>query len=340
MRLLRILAAMLFLGAILGIVSPAEAMARHRFLVVEGNSPTKLAELVAASLQKDSTGMHVLDETSCSKAHACGTPQDLVDMLRHSDNAAGAPLTVGQLAGYLRSLVQIAAPPGQYWMACKTGTGSADAAPKWDCMTRTFHAGETCFANPKTNRCVFARDCTNPVGREQHEPDCVELHVGLKPGDELHVGWLGSAPMPASTTCKLSVQKTGEQERTAYDMDECPRSTCDFTGPARDLGDVNRMPPWKVWDQPRISWMAKVAGDNIIRVPREVLSSPSVFVLCVVRPATRLQSHGKVIGARAYVNNKTYVLYPSMMRTAAKPTDATWSGKPYTWLFTDGTVGE
>lgn len=314
---------MLLLGAILG-SGQAEAASRHRFVVVEGNNPHVMAQLVRASMQQNAMGRAAISDESCRLHRACSTPEDMIDMLQRGDNREFAPKAPAELAAYLDTLIEIQAPVGQYWMACKTGDGSVTSEPKWDCMTRQFHKGETCFADPKTRRCVFARDCTNPVGREQHEQECVELHVGLKPDDEVHIGWLGPDAFP-SGQCKLSVQKTGEQERTSYDMDECPRDTCDFSGPAHDLGGL------KVWDRPRISWTARVQGDNIIRLPREVLQSRSVFVLCVVRPKEGRQTHGKVVERGTYVRGRAYVTYQSMANIASG-----WEGKPYFWRFMDG----
>lgn len=320
---------MLFLGAFLGSMTPAHASERHRFVV--GNlTPQALADKVDASLARDPLGHSVIDPVSCSRNRACATPEDYIDMIAKSDPVANLT-DVKELSGFLRKLKAVAAPStGQYWMACMKGKGDINDEPVWDCMTRSFHPGETVFIDPVTGAMVMARDCSNPVGKEQHEQDCIPINVALKEGDEVHIGWLGPDAFPEGR-CKLSVQKTGEQERSGYVMDECPRDQCDFSGPSRDLGGL------RVWAQPRISWRARVTGNNIIRVPREVLKARGVFVFCVIKP-NGVQSRGKVIGSgtilkgSAYVDDMTVITYQSMRGQIA------WRGTPYTWVFMDGTV--
>lgn len=334
MRLILMLA--FFLGAFLG-SADAHASERHRFLVLRDAAgkeviatPQKVAAEIQASLARDPSGRSVINEVSCSRYRACAKPEDYIPMIAKSDPTANIN-DVAQLPGYLRSLEARTAPStGQYWMACMKGDADRDDMPVWDCMTRSFHPGETVYVNPVTGRMVFARDCTNPVGKEQHEQDCVEINVALKQGDELHVGYLGPDAFP-SGKCKLSVQKTGEKERSGYQMDECPRVTCDFSGPAADLGGL------KVWDYPRISWQAARTGNNVIRVPRELLTVRGVLVLCVIKPDGR-QSNGKVIGGgkllkgTAYIDDKSVVTYGSMVGSVP------WRGKPHTWIFTDGST--
>lgn len=318
---------MLFLGAILGTASitatAAHASDRHRFLVGY-TSPAQIADAIAAANKRDPTGRTVIDPISCSRYRACATAEDFLDMVDRS--APGAHLTeVSQLPDFFRRLVIAPAPAGQYWMACRTGAGGGDTAV-WNCMTRSFHTGETVYVDPVTGAMVLARDCSNPVGREQREAECIELHVALREGDELHVGWLSpdrSGAFP-SGKCTLSVQKTGEQERSGYVMDECPRDQCDFSGPARDLHML-------VWDRPRISWRAYKEGDNVIRLPREVLESDGVLVLCVVRPDERMrQTLGVVVNRHSYRFDRYYVTYDGL------DTITNWNGTPTPWRFTDG----
>ncbi len=337
-----------FLVALLFGATAAEAQAseRHRF-VVGNTTPQELAAKVEASLARNPLGRGVIDQVSCSRDRGCATPEDYLVMFEKAD--PGAHLTdVHQLPAYFRSLVVRPAPSGVYWMACKTGAGGVGDAPKWDCMNRVFHhdKGETGFINPVTGALVLARDCSNPVGKEQHEEDCVELHVWMKPGDEVHIAWMGPDALP-SGKCRLSVQKTGENERTNYEMDECPRDTCDFSGPSRDL-------QMQVWDKPRISWVARVEGDNIIRLPAEVtklrtfpvhITQPAAYngqkvtvtlssglELCLVRPLQGMrQTLGVFMSALTYRYGKAFVTYEGR---SALP--AGWDGTPHPWIFTDG----
>ncbi|MEO6536602.1 MAG: hypothetical protein ABIT47_02845 [Candidatus Paceibacterota bacterium] len=319
-QIIAFLVALLF-GAVLA--TGAQASERHRF-VVGNTTPQELAAKVEASIAHDPSGRGVIDQVSCSQSRGCATPDDYLVMFEKAD--PGAHLTdVHQLPAYFRSLVVHAPPPGRFWMACKTGAGGVNDAPKWDCMSRVFHLskGETVFVNPVTGAAVMARDCSNPVGKEEHEEDCMPLHVALKPGDEVHIGWVAMAAFP-SGKCHLSVQKTGEQERTDYDMDECPRDKCDFSGPSRDLH-------MRVWDKPRISWVARVTGDNVIRVPREVLASSGVIVLCVVRPDGR-QTYSTFIKSGSFWHGvAAFVTYKGLDTITPG-----WDGTPHPWIFTDG----
>lgn len=319
-RLIALIASLLVFGAL---ATPAEAGNRHRF-VVGIETPVQLAGLIQQSLEKDKSGKSAVSAESCSK-RACATPADYLAMFAESDPEAGLT-SVNQLPEYVRALVIRKAPPGRYWMACKTGNGSAASKPMWNCLARAFHAGETAFVNPKTGRIVLARDCTNPVGKEDVPVRCVEKHVFLKEGDEFHSGWLGPDAFPQGN-CIPAILKAGETEWSNTHLDECPRDQCDWSGPARDLGGV------KVWSNPRISFVAERTGEYIIRLPVEVTKVSSVFVDCVVRPDGR-QTLGNVIRPQSYGSQgKAYLTYKD--QTFSRP-PAEWHGTPHPWMFADG----
>lgn len=307
-----------FLGVLLlGMASgTAHASQWHRFMQPRPN-PQVLSQDVAKNLAEYPDGNHAIDGPNCGRT--CATPGDLLDMLQHADPTAHLE-DVKQLPAYLASLVVAKAPEGEFMMACKGGDGSADAPPIWDCMSRHFHAGEPCFMDPRTHICVLAHDCTNPVGVRIELSGCLELHVGLMAGDEIHIGFLSNAGFPEGR-CRVLIQKTGVEGHGTPPLDECPRDRCDFSAPSAYL----HLP---VREQPRISWIAQAAGDNVILLPTEFLKQNGVLVLCVVKPDGR-QTLGRVIDKTSFIEGKSYVLYHGWSL------DAPWDGRPYEWHFAD-----
>jgi hypothetical protein len=290
---------LLALALLFGVATSAEASVGHRF-VIGVNSPQQLAILVSESLARDASGNSVISEQSC-KLRACGTPSDLLAMFQRS-NPNITLHSVNQIPKYLNSLVIQKAPEGGWWMACKTGNGNAASATKWDCLSRKFHPGETVYVDPLTFKPVMARDCSNPVGEKDVPVKCVYLHAILKPGDEIHYGWLGTDAFPKGD-CIPALLKAGESEEWSNTLlDECPRDKCDFSGPSRDLNGA------KVWAAPRISFKAEIAGDYILRLPAGVTKSKSLFVLCVIH-ADGSQTRSNFMYAVTYWHNNAYATY-------------------------------
>lgn len=302
-----------FLGVLLlgGISSVAKASELHRM-----TKPPVSAQEYAARFQKalavNAEGRSAVDGPNCGLT--CATPEDVLNMLQRADPAANLT-SVSELPAYIASLVVHNAPPGEWMMACKGGDGGVDAAPVWNCMSRAFHKDEKCLENPKTHRCVFAFDCGNVVGIQIEFADCLELHVGLKPGDEIH----GGASSLPQGLCAPSILKTGADAHGSPLLDECPRVQCDFSGPSAFLR--RHIGPW-------FSWRSQAAGDNVIRLPREFFNQGGVLVLCVIGPDGR-QTLGRVINKGSFVDDKSYVLYPGWSL------DTPWRGKPYEWHFAD-----
>lgn len=292
-------------------ISPANASQFHRFMRPRDSS-LALSQDVARNLAEHPDGDHAIDGPNCGTT--CGTPNDLLEMIQHADPTAHLE-NASQLPAYLASLVVAKAPPGEWNMACKDGDGSASSRPIWNCMSRLFHSGETCFMDPRSHICVLAHDCTNPVGVRIELTDCLELHVGLKPGDEIHGG---ASSMPQGR-CAVSILKTGEEGRGSPALDECPRDQCDFSAPSAFLHRSIR--PW-------FSWRANLAGDNVIRLPREFFKQGGVLVLCVISSDGR-QTLGRVIDQTSFSEDKAYVLYHGWSL------DAPWDGHPYEWHWAD-----
>ncbi len=207
-------------------------------------------------------------------------------------------------------------------MACKTGDGSASAMPKWNCMSRVFNPGEPCYAYQ--GRCVLARDCTNPVGRERQEAACVQLLVAMKPGDVLRGEPLAprtARQMPVNSECPMMVQEPGSNEQRYPPADKCARIGCDFSRPA----DFYRMQLL----EPKFSFKANVAGWAIIYLPREVVEWDAMIYLCI-EPADGRKMAGKPMYKTAYHNGKAYVVYD------AKQAPKEWMGTPHVWHLDTG----
>jgi len=294
---------------------------RHKFAKPSAN-PHELAERVRASLRLDPTGRSAIDGPNCGLA--CGTPEDFLDMVQASDLRDVAPKDVGQLADFLDHLELLQhAPAGTYWMACKSGNGSASSEPVWNCMSRRFHAGEPCYAYK--GRCVLARDCSNPVGRELQVSYCVRQLVWMNQGDVLRgapMAPAGVSEMPVNPRCPMLVREPGSDENAYPPMNKCPRAGCDFSMPAADL----RM---RVLS-PQFSFRAKTAGWAVIYLPIEVTQWAGVMEYCI-EPVGGQRMAGKDIHRTAYHNHDAYLVY------SPRQVPDEWQGLPHVWhLYTGG----
>lgn len=295
---------------------------RERF-VVGDNAPAVLAPKVEASLKIDPTGNRPVDPTHCqANADSCATPNDFLPMYQKADPDSGLT-SVSQLSGYMKSLVAKPAPmDGQKrWMACLKLTGKGTHKPVWNCLGREFHKGEFVYVNPKTGKIVQAGDCANPVGEldvKKIVDECDEIDFYMRPGEEVHIGWLGHDALP-DDKCN-ALMKAGETEWSYLLLDECPRDRCDFSRPSHDLG----LP---VQAKPRISFIAHTAGWHKLRLTRKVEKLDSDFVFCLIWPGG-YQSMGTVISKRAYSTyGRAYIQYP----TQGEHAPADWHGLPHTW---------
>lgn len=337
---------MLFLGAILGSMTLAHAAPvsapllsnnfsvntlvqrsarpyngpRHKFAKPSKNAH-ELAERVRASLARDPNGRSPIDGPNCGLA--CGTPEDFIEMLQSSDLRDVAPNDVSGLAAFLDKAEYMEnAPAGVYWMACKSGNGSAEAAPVWNCMSRKFHAGEPCYAYK--GRCFLARDCSNPVGREFKVSFCVRQLVWMNQGDILRGAPMAPASagaMPINPNCPMLVLEPGSDERAHPPADKCYRADCDFSAPAAFL----RM---RVLS-PKFSFRAKTSGWAVIYLPVEVTQWAGVMEYCI-EPADGRRMAGKDIHKNAYRNGDAYIVY------SPRQVPAEWQGLPHVWKIDDG----
>jgi len=296
---------------------------RHKF--AKPNVPLGLAKQTRAALTLDPTGRHAIDGPNCGRA--CGTPEDLMEMLHAPDSDVRdiAPQDLNQLPDFIGQLQLQKAPPGVYYMACKSGDGSASATPIWNCMARAFHAGEMCYAYK--GRCVFARDCSNPVGRERHEEGCVRQWVYMHKGDILRGAPMaapGVSPMPQGE-CTFMVQEPGSDEQAYPPKNKCPEKGCDYSQISARLNIfvVGR----------QFSFQAQTDGWAIVYLPIEVKTWKGVMEYCI-EPADGRRMAGEDIHKTAYHNNDAYLVFDPSQAPAE------WHGLPHVWgedrLYSDG----
>lgn len=299
---------------------------RERFVAPSApgsNLPSALAPKVVQSLFMDSTGNRPIDPTHCQvNADGCATPNDLLIGYQQADPDYGL-VSVNQLSDYMtKNLIVVKAPVGQkYWMACLKLTGKGTHKVVWNCLAREFHARESAIMSKKTGKIVQAYDCANPVGVPDVKKiveECDEIDFYMRPGEEVHIGWLGHDALP-DDKCN-ALMKAGETEWSYLLSDECPRDRCDFSRPSQDLG----LP---VQAKPRISFVAETAGWHKLRLTRRVEKLDSVFVFCLIWPGG-YQSTGTVISKTAYATyGRAYIQYP----TQGEHAPADWHGLPHTW---------
>lgn len=137
------------------------------------DNPTELASVIEAGLLRDPSGTQRLDPVQCRRNGSCASANDYLQTLwAYNPGLRARVPNVAALPAYLRSLEERNAPAGRHWMACLKATRGV-YRPVLDCLARPFHRGETAWVDPITGKAVFARDCTNPVGRpDEPQPPC------------------------------------------------------------------------------------------------------------------------------------------------------------------------
>lgn len=137
------------------------------------DNPTELANVVESGLRRDPSGTRQLDPAQCRRNGSCASANDYLHTLWAYNSGLRARVpNVAALSAYLRSLKERDAPAGRYWMACLKATRGV-YHPVTDCLVRSFHRGEKAWVDPVTGKVVFARDCTNLVGRpDAPRPPC------------------------------------------------------------------------------------------------------------------------------------------------------------------------
>lgn len=235
------------------------------------NSPAELADKVEASLTKNPKGTSMLDPERCKRDGSCATPLNYFEALKQVD--PGAHLTsVTQVPGFLRTLQVIDAPAGEYWISCLRPSGRGTYRAVLHCLSRSFKPGEKAWIDPKTNKILFASDCTNPVEKPVKD-ECVYIPFPtLPPNTVVRFAAVGPADIRKDDDC-LAVKAAGDTEFERWWADKCASEYCDFSAPAAVVGQRILV----------IGSYEPKPGEHILRLPKYFAEKGSLFVtlLCI-----------------------------------------------------------
>lgn len=236
-------------------------------------SPSDLASRIELSLAKDPSGKSMLDPAQCKQDGSCASPIHYLEALQRVD--PGAHLTkVAEIPVFLRTLRVVDAPAGEYWISCLKPQTSGGFQVEIHCLSRTFKSGEKAWVDARTNRIVFASDCTNVVEKQiPVKTACVEIAFTTKPGD-LVVRFALMGPENVADDC-VGVKKKGQTEFARLWKDDCPDEYCGFIGPSQVVGQSVRL----------IGSYVPEPGEHVLRLPARVAESGSKFVagICLER---------------------------------------------------------
>lgn len=282
----------------LGLVSTAAHASVAEPFGVGYTDPKHLARVMRKSQITDPEGKLPVNSDRClPNGYSCASARQYLEGFQKADPDANLR-SVGQLPDYLDTLVP-GYPQGEYWMA-GIRKYTRGKIWDWDSLSRKLETGERAWKNPKTGKFVLAGKCTNPMGLLVEPNKCVEVHYYLERNDEIHIGLLGPDALPRSTC--LAILKAGETEWSNVIRDECPRAGCDYSGPARALGNLTVQPAL------RVSYKAEKSGWHKLRLPRFMLQTEDVLIFCVIKP-DRTQSRGMIIAKRHYYQGIAYLGY-------------------------------
>ncbi|MFA5998267.1 MAG: hypothetical protein WC814_02680 [Candidatus Paceibacterota bacterium] len=235
------------------------------------NNPAELEGKIEASLAKNPKGTSMLDPERCKRDGSCATPLNYLEALKQVD--PGAHLTsVAQVPGFLRTLQVIDAPVGEYWISCLKPSGRGTYRAVLHCLSRSFKKGEKAWVDPKTNKIVFASDCTNPVEKPVKE-ECVYIPFITKSVNTVvRFAAVGPADIRKDDDC-LAVKAAGDTEFERWWADKCASVYCDFSAPAAVVGQRILV----------IGSYEPKPGEHILRLPKYFAEKGSLFVtlLCI-----------------------------------------------------------
>jgi hypothetical protein len=170
------------------------------------------------------------------------------------------------------------------------------------------------------------RICYNLCGKKTplppaHHHPCLEIQIGLRAGDCLHMGWLGPDQFPHGE-CVPMLKRPGGDFGPMPDL--CRRDTCNFTQTAAGRGRPFMGLAW--------SWTADEGdGVYIVKMPREVLHANGEWAFCVTKSNGR-RSQSSFVEHDEYPHGVAHVTYFNMVGHIAPD----WGGTVNTWLFVDG----
>ncbi len=252
-------------------------------------SPADLANKIQQSLYQNPKGTSMLNPARCKKDGSCASPIHYLQALQKVN--PGAHLTdVSQLPDFLLALKVVDAPAGEYWISCLKPSGQGTYQVVLHCLSRTFKKGEKAWVDPKTNRIVFASDCTNVVEKPVPPKDgCVYIPFTTKSVNTVvRFAAVGPADISKDDDC-LAVKAAGDTEFERWWVDTCASADCDFSEPASVVGQQIRV----------IGSYEPKPGEHVLRLPKYFAEIGSLFVtlLCV---EDRVAGHSDTIGVRGH----------------------------------------
>lgn len=269
--------ALALLFAALGGTARAESQLGNPFC--KGQNQESFAQLIEQSVARDESGNTPLDPEACGLA-VPATPNQILEMIPVSDPDAGIA-DVSELAAYVRSLEEVAAPAGRYWSACLKNSRQSPTGwrPEANCIARDFRPGEKVLQNPKTGKIVFQGDCSNPVQLPERRADCAYIWVHTD-SDVTGIRLLEAGPEELrDEECRPAILRAGEDDYESPWHDDCPQVRCDFS-------QVNAVLRQQGFTPQRRGSFVPQAGWQVLQVPKRVTEkdSPYLFVFCIETP--------------------------------------------------------
>jgi hypothetical protein len=202
------------------------------------SGPGELADLIDASLAKDSSGNTLLDEKRCKLNGSCATPMTYVTGITtwHPRSA----VTLAGLSTYIRGLKNAVA-DGEFYSARMVGY-QLDLTSGFK---RKLMSGEVAWYDTQTGEAILFENCGNIMAAVevaevvvQAVDHCQTIHVSTDGGgsSQLH----SAAMLPDEEEFQdqygcLAHQLVGETRLTPGLGNPCPEH-CDFSAAERDLG--------------------------------------------------------------------------------------------------------
>ena len=270
----------LMLGAAL--ISAAVAAPGNKGFYYGAQNPNHLAELIEATLKKDSSGKTLFDATKCHHGDgSCGSPLTILTALQQV-NPGRHLKNVSEVPGYLRTKLKEVAPDGgTYRVSCLRPLGGDKFEVVMDCLERAFEPGEKAWVDVDTEIAVFASKCANVILRPiplkitiiGGEQSCAEIHFFARAGETI----VRHAPlgMPAFEDDCFAIKKVGEKEFHIPWSDACKSDYCTFAASESFLKK-------KAW---KLASYELEPGEYVVRVPIRFAEKNSVYVMvfCIER---------------------------------------------------------
>jgi hypothetical protein len=256
--------------------------------------PEELADLVDASLKKDSSGNSKLDAARCKLNGSCATANDYFNGIREKHPSSGLQ-DVSQLSRYIRGLKNALA-KGEFYSARMVGNHLD--------MKSGFHRvlapGEYAWYDTQTGESILMENCGNimwPVPVEElvvTATTCVTINAYTSGGAQLDPAIL----LPAGEVFNdphhcLAHQLVGEVKMTPGLPGPCNPSECDFGPSERQLN-------MKVVLLGKAKHL--VEGDQMIRVPRGY-----TVVLCYTEADGTKHANQVIVGESYDGNGQAWV---------------------------------